>query len=232
MGRKKAFRWRWRVAAALVLLLAAGLGWLWWQAQLWTPSREQFPLQGVLVSEADGALDFRALKAVGADFAYVETSMGAEGRDGALARHFADLRAADLPFGPVHLYDPCVPAEDQVANFVTIIPRDAAMLPPVIALDKLASECGDPAIETGVEAELTTFLNQVEGHTGQAAVLRISPAFEEHYRMASRIERNLWLDGGWIEPDYAGRPFTLWTANPQLWTEVTEDPVRWVVAQP
>ena len=47
------------------------------------------------------------------------------------------------------------------------------MLPPVIALDKPASACGDPAIENGVEAELTTFLNQVEGHSGQAAILRL-----------------------------------------------------------
>ena len=188
-------------------------------------------MQGVLLGAADGPVDFRALAAIGANFVYLEASQGAAGRDGAFAANLAALSGGPLPFGVVHEFDPCVPAERQVANFVTIVPRSAAMLPPVIALDKPASACGDPAIENGVEAELTTFLNQVEGHSGQAAILRLSRDFEAQYHVASRIERNLWLERGWLEPEYAGRPFTLWTANPQLATEVTEHPVRWVVAQ-
>lgn len=240
MGRKKAYRWRGRLAAALLLIALAGGAWAWWQAQHWTPSRQTYPVQGVLIGADDGAVDFRALAAVGASFVYLEASQGSEGRDARFAANLAALGESGLPFGVVHEYDPCVPAEEQAANFVTIVPRGAgpaeghaspALLPPVIALDKPASACGNPAIENGVEAELTTFLNQVEGHSGQPAILRLSEAFETQYHMASRIERNLWLEGGWLEPDYGGRPFTLWTANPQLATEVTERPVRWVVAQ-
>lgn len=236
MGRKKAFRWRSRVAAALLLAAVLGGAWTWWQAQHWTPSREQYPMQGVLLGAADGAVDFRALAAVGVNFVYLEASQGANGRDAMFADNLAALATSRMPYGVVHEYDPCVPAERQAANFVTIVPRVSregphAMLPPVIALDKPASACGDPAIENGVEAELTTFLNQVEGHSGQPAILRLSPRFEEQYHVAARIERNLWLERGWLEPEYAGRPFTLWTANPQLATEVTEHPVRWVVAQ-
>ncbi|MES2700719.1 MAG: glycoside hydrolase family 25 protein [Pseudomonadota bacterium] len=231
MGRKKAFRWRGRVAAALLLAAVVGGAWAWWQAQHWMPSRQDYPMQGVLLGAADGPVDFRALAAIGANFVYLEASQGAAGRDAAFAANLAALTGGPLPFGVVHEFDPCIPAERQAANFVTIVPRSAALLPPVIALDKPASACGDPAIENGVEAELTTFLNQVEGHSGQAAILRLSPDFEAQYHVASRIERNLWLERGWLEPEYAGRPFTLWTANPQLATEVTEHPVRWVVAQ-
>lgn len=236
MGRKKAYRWRWRLAAALLLAALVGAAWAWWQAQHWTPARGKYPVQGVLIGAADGAADFRALAAVGARFVYLEASQGSEGRDTRFAANLALLQESGLPFGVVHEYDPCIPAEQQAANFVTIVPRGTgtaspALLPPVIALDKPASACGNPAIENGVEAELTTFLNQVEGHTGQPAILRLSKGFEQQYHMAARIERNLWLEGGWLEPDYAGRPFTLWTANPQLATEVTEGPVRWVVAQ-
>lgn len=240
MGRQKAYRWRGRLAAALLLAALAGGAWAWWQAQHWTPSRDTYPVQGVLIGEADSAVDFRALAAIGANFVYLEASQGSEGRDARFAANITALAESGLPFGVVHEYNPCIPAEEQAANFVTIVPRGAGpaeghaspvLLPPVIALDKPASACGNPAIENGVEAELTTFLNQVEGHAGQPAILRLSEAFETQYHMASRIERNLWLEGGWLEPDYAGRPFTLWTANPQLATEVTERPVRWVVAQ-
>ena len=151
---------------------------------------------------------------------------------GTVLANLAALQGGTMPFGAVHEYDPCVPAERQAGNFVTMVPRDANMLPPVIALDKLASACGDPAIKQGLEAELTTFINQVEGHSGQPVILRISESFEGEHAVAARIERNLWLERSYLEPEYGGRPFTLWTANPALATEVTDEPVRWVVAQP
>lgn len=232
MGRKRAFSWRTRIAAlALLLVLGAG-GWLWWRAQHWAPPREQFPVQGVLIGAADGAADFKALRAIGANFAYLEASEGATARDSRFAANLQRVRDSGLRYGAVHAYDPCVPAERQAANFVTTVPRDETLLPPAIALDKLAGDCPDPVSEAAVESELTTFLNQVEGHVGQPAVLKLSPAFEERYGIAPRIERNLWLTRDWWQPDYAGRPWTLWTANGALRTEAGDEPVRWVVVQP
>ena len=232
MGRKRAFSWRKRLAALLVLSLAGAGGWLWWQGQHWAPPRTDYPQQGVLVGARDGEADFRALKAIGADFVYLEASAGASARDAAFAANLARVRASGLPFGVVHAYDPCVAAERQAANFVTIVPRDEMLLPPAIALAALAGDCGDPVSEAGVESELTTFLNQVEGHAGKPAVLKLAPAFEERYHIAARIERNLWLERDWLEPTYAGRPWTLWTANSSLRTAASDAPLRWVVLQP
>jgi len=232
MGRKRAVSWRTRIAA-LVLLVALGAGgWLWWRAQHWTPPRAEFPSQGALIGARDGAADFKALHAIGAQFAYLEASEGGGGRDLRFAANLQRVRGSGLSFGAVHAYDPCVPAERQAANFVTIVPRDETLLPPAISLDKLADECANPVSEAALESELTTFLNQVEGHVGQPAVLKLSPEFEERYAIAGRIERNLWLTRNWRQPDYAGRPWTLWTANDALRTEAGDAPVRWVVLQP
>ena len=189
-------------------------------------------MQGVLIGGADGQADFKALRAIGADFAYLQASEGDSGRDSAFPANLERARASELPFGVVHAYDPCVSAERQAANFVTIVPRDATLLPPAIALEKLAEDCSDPASEAGLESELTTFLNQIEGHVGKPAVLKVAPGFEERYQLAARIERNLWLERDWFQPDYAGRPWTLWTANSSLHTEAGAEPVRWVVLQP
>jgi lysozyme len=232
MGRKRAFSWRRRFAAALLLAVLAGGAWLWWQARHWAPPRGEFPAQGVLVGARDGQADFPALKAIGADFAYIEASDGASGRDSAFAANFSRVADSGLRYGVVHAYAPCVPAEQQAANFLTTVPRDAALLPPVIELSRLAEDCDDPVSEAAVESELTTFLNQIEGHVGKPAVLKISPAFEERYHVAARLERNLWLERDWLQPDYAGRPWTLWTANSSLRTEASGTPLRWVVLQP
>ena len=79
MGRKRAFSWRKRFAALLLLVLLGAGGWLWWQGQHWAPPRGPFPQQGALVGARDGEADFKALKAIGADFVYLEASSGAAG---------------------------------------------------------------------------------------------------------------------------------------------------------
>jgi lysozyme len=236
MGRKRTFGWRRRFAGALILVALVAAGWGWWRLQHWRPDPAVYPVQGVLggARDADGSEgpDFRAFKAIGARFAYLEASDGATARDPAFSRNLAAAREAGLKAGAVHRYDPCVPADKQAANFVTVVPRDKAMLPPAIELDALADDCPSRVSEAAVESELTTFLNEIEGHVGQPAVLKVSKAFDARYPVARTIERNLWLVRDYLQPDYAGRPWMLWTANAAYRSEAGETPVRWVVLQP
>jgi len=232
MGKKKKSVFRFWIEALLLLALVGTGAFLWWQTNNWTPPRAEFPVQGVAMGAADGPVDISALRTARADFVYLEASSGADGRDELFGRNLAALADTGIMHGAIHAYDPCIPAERQAANFVTIVPRDPAMLPPAIALDKPASECGDPVIEAALESELTTFINQVEGHAGQSVVLKVSESFERTYTIASRIERNLWLEKDWLQPDYAGRPWTLWTANGQLKNAANGQEMRWVVVRP
>ena len=231
MARKSAHRWRMRAIAALMLAgIVAGL-WGWWNLRHWRPAVDEFPVQGVEVSGEDGIVDWTALKATGASFAYLDASASAFARDPAFVKNLEDARAAQLQVGAVHRYDPCQPAERQAANFVTVVPRDKTMLPPAVDLDLLADQCPVKVSDAAVESELMTFLNQIETHTGKPTILKISPDFEQRYHLATAIERNLWLVRGRFQPDYAGRPWTLWSANPMLKTAAASEPLNWVVVQ-
>ncbi len=221
-----------RLLGALALLALVGAGWLWWHLKHWQPDRAGFPVQGVEIGDEDGAVDWAALKAIGADFAYLDASASAFARDPAFTLNLDRARAAKLQVGAVHRYDPCQPAEKQAANFVTVVPRDRKLLPPAIGLGALADECPVKVSDSAVVSELMTFLNQIESHTGKAALLKLSEDFEDRYRIAAAIDRNLWLERRRFAPDYAGRPWTMWTANPSLATEAGDEPVRWVVVQP
>jgi len=231
-GRRTSGNWRLRLAALVLLAGLVGIVALWWHLRGWTPPRAAYPNQGVEVGTMEGAVDWPALKAVGADFAYLDASASAFARDPAFVKNLEDARAARLQVGAVHLYDPCQPAEKQAANFVTVIPRDAKMLPPAVDLDRVADDCPVPVSDAAVESELMTFLNQIENHTGKPAILKLSRRFEKRYHIAAAFDRNLWLTGERIEPDYAGRPWLLWTANNRLVTDASVAPLRWVVVQP
>ncbi len=234
--RRRGWRWssrsglRWLGALLLLGLLATGFG--WWHLRHWTPDRAVFPVQGVEIGNTDGAVDWRAVKAIGADFVYLEASAGAFARDSDFAASLDAARAAKLQVGAVHRYDPCQPADKQAGNFVTIVPRDSKLLPPAVDLDSLGDDCPIKVSDAAVESELTTFLNQIETHTGRPALLKISPRFESRYHMARVIDRNLWLVRTRFQPEYAGRPWTLWTANLALANEAGTGDVRWVVMQP
>ncbi|WP_347302594.1 glycoside hydrolase family 25 protein [Croceibacterium sp. TMG7-5b_MA50] len=231
MGRQRTW-WqarRWRVALGVVLASLPVTAWGWWQAAHWAPDAAAFPVQGVVLGAADGAVDMRVLAATGARFAYLEASRGAGARDPLFARNLALGQAAGLRIGAIHRYDPCVPADMQAASFVTTVPRLPAMLPPAVALVKTAEGCADPLAATGLEGELTTFLNQIEHHTGSRALLAIDPAFAAQHPQAADLGRKLWVTSDWWQPD---QPWTLWTANAAYRSEASDAPLRWVVAQP
>lgn len=234
--RGNAMRRRLAGAAALVLLGASIAA--WWQMGEWRPARARFPVQGAEIGAVDGRVNFAALKAAGADFVYLDASIGAKARDSGFEDDLAAARAAGLQVGALHRFDLCGDAGAQVGNFVTVVPRDAALLPPAIELDLDDARCPAPPAAEALQSELTTFLNQLEGHAGKRSVLKLSRAFEARYRVAGMIDRAIWATGGWwpldgyLAPGYAGRPWDMWTANPRLRSPAGEKRLRWVVVRP
>lgn len=223
---------RLRILGALLLVALVGGGWTWWQMHHWLPDRAEFPMQGVEIGTDDGEVNWDSLKAIGVDFAYIDSSASAFARDPRFVVNFDAARAAKMQVGAVHRYDPCQPADKQAANFVTTVPRDPSLLPPAVELDMLADGCPVHVSDAKVESELMTFLNQIETHAGKPVILKVTAGFEARYGIAHKLDRNLWLVRDRLMPDYAGRPWTLWTANTHLANEVAQDDLRWVVVQP
>ena len=219
---------------ALVMALAGSGYWLWLKHEQsqWRPDEEAYPDQGALIGETDGGVNFEVLKGLGAQFVYLEASRGAEGKDANFSRNLEAARQAGLQVGAVHLFDPCETADGQSANYVTIVPRDADLLPPAIRLTRTTDECFERVSDAAIQSELLTLINQIEAHTEAPVVLSPSEEFEARYRPARRLERALWLDGDMTEPEYGGRPWTVWTANSAYASDAAEQPLRWLVVRP
>lgn len=230
--KQQASSWKLQLAAAAVLIALCTGGWMWWQLIHWVPAEEAYPDQGVIAGAQDGVINFRTVRALGGGFVYLDASDGESGQDARFTRNFAAAKEASLQIGAVHAFDPCTMADGQSANFVTMVPREKSLLPPAIELKRTAEGCETRVSDAAVESELMTLINQIENHSGKAAILKIDPEFEAKYGLAKRLERNLWLTRTRLEPEYAGRPWLLWTANEALRSEASENPIRWVVVQP
>ncbi len=232
-GRRGKKRGGWLIKTVMVLALVtgAGLAWLWWDTQHWRPDEGAYPDQGVEISATDGVVNFRTLRALGAGFVYVHASDGESIQDPAFGANMRKAREAGLQVGAIHRFDPCRPADRQSANFVTMVPRDTDLLPPVIAMTRGTQDCPARVNEAAVESELMTLANQIENHEGKPVILKISPGFEAEYGLAARIERHLWLVRTRLLPDYGGRPWLIWTANEAMVVDAADEPLRWLVVR-
>ncbi|MDJ0642318.1 MAG: glycoside hydrolase family 25 protein [Erythrobacter sp.] len=224
-------RWLLRAVALLALVAIASTAWFWWDMRTWRPSEELYPEQGAVIASETDALNFRTLKAIGAQFAYLELQPASRALDDDFASRFALAREAELEVGVIVPFDPCIRADDQSRRFTQMVPRDASLLPPAIELEATGEQCTEPVSDAAVESELLTLVNQIEMHTEKPVILKLGKAFEARHRTARSIARDLWLTRDRARPDYAPRPWLLWSANGQRVSEAADEPLEWVVVQ-
>lgn len=236
MGRKTKQRsgitlWVFRGAALIVLLAISFAAWFWWDMREWRPDAELYPEQGAVIANRAPEVKFETLAATGADFVYLDLAFAGSSPDPAFAARLTGASQAGLQVGVSTPFDPCLRADEQSAWFTRMVPRDAKLLPPAISLKRLGSGCEPAVSDAAVESELMTLINQIEMHAGKPVILRLGRDFELRHGIARMIERDLWLERERARPDYAGRPWLLWSANSQFVSEASEMPIEWTVVQ-
>ncbi|WP_420607262.1 GH25 family lysozyme [Novosphingopyxis sp.] len=226
-------RRRGKLLGFIILLLVFGAGALaaWFAAARWAPPRAQYPVQGVYLDSHEERATWPTMRATGVDFAYLLATTGSEARDPDFQRRLAAATAAEVRVGAVHRFDLCRLAGDQAGNFITNVPRDPDMLPPVIELRFLDS-CKDRPGRAVVLSELATLIAQIENHSGKPAIVKLGKEFEALYDISSAVNRTVWLDRDFFPPDYAARPFVMWTANDNRMVSGLDGPGLWVVVRP
>lgn len=219
-----------RLALLLALIGAVALG-LWTYARGWAPDRGDYPVQGVTIGSNNGPVDWGTLAAQGADFAYIRATIGSDQRDPAFAVNWRAARLAGMRYGAIVEFTPCRLASDQATRFMTTVPRDNAALPPVIRLSFQPGCKARPGRDL-LLSELNTLINLVEGHAGKPAVINVSQDFEDAYDVSKGINRTLWLERNFLRPDYAARPWVMWTASDMRHIDGVDGPVQWNVVAP
>jgi lysozyme len=224
-------RWAFRVVAAITLVGIVFAGWFWWDMREWRPSEETYPEQGAVIASGASDVRFETIKALGGGFAYLQLAHHTDTPDPGFAQRLAQARRAGLKVGVIYPFDPCAQADLQSSRFSLMVPRDGDLLPPAIELSDVAVSCEPKVSDAAVESELMTLVNQIELHAGKPVILKLGPDFEARHDTARSLARDLWLIRDRARPDYAPRPWLLWSANSQLVSEASEEPIEWVVVQ-
>jgi lysozyme len=220
---------RYRLGAIALALLLGGFV-LWRVVINWTPSLDDYPMQGVVVDASNGQPVWSTLAATGVDFAYLTATIGDKTRDSSFAPNLEAIGDVGIRHGALHIFDICRLATDQATLFITTVPRSPNALPAAVALD-YSKTCTSKPDRALILSEVSTFLSQIEAHTGTPAILLIAREFEEQYRISAAVDRNVWLERNWLLPDYAARPWVMWTANTARNIDGVDGRVRWAVVR-
>lgn len=214
----------WAVFAAIVVMFA---GTLYLYALNWRPSDAAYDMQGVDVSAADGAIDWDAVKAAGADFGYIVATDGA-GRDAKFEDNWRGAATAELRRGAIHVWSLCRPGADQANNFNTTVPQTNDALPPALIID-FAAGCDVRPARDVMLRELRQFIAMVETHSERPVVLFASRAVDAQYRVTEAIDRPVWSARNFFPPDYAASPWRMWRASDMRRIDGVTGPVNWDV---
>lgn len=197
-------------AAGLVLagLVVAG-GFLYFRT--FSPDRDRYPVRGIDVSHHQHQIDWRRVAADDVAFAVIKATEGGDHVDDAFAANLREARAAGLAVGAYHFFTFCRPGADQAKNFISVVPRDGPLLPPVVDIE-FGGNCPKRPSPEQLNAELQAFLGPVEAAFGKPAIIYLIDEAADAYsgQIASRRRwvRSLALWPGhddWIYWQYHNR---------------------------
>jgi lysozyme len=220
---------RTRIGAGFALALALIGLCFWLFAANWRPAVQDFPVQGIDISERQGPIDWWKVKEGGTvDFAYARATDGARGHDRRFEEYWKGMFETDIPHGAIHAFSLCRLAADQAGNFAATVPAKPDLLPMALELD-FEPRCAARPARDVVIGEISRFLVAVEAYTGKRAILKITRRFDAYYRVSEAIERPLWAVQPFFPPSYFDKRWTIWQSSSFRRVEGVAKPVNWDV---
>ncbi|MEO5760058.1 MAG: GH25 family lysozyme [Mesorhizobium sp.] len=187
----------WGAASLVVAGLVAAGGFLYFRT--FSPDRDRYPIRGIDVSHHQGQIDWRRVAADDVAFAVIKATEGGDHVDDAFAKNLQEARAAGLAVGAYHFFTFCRPGADQARNFISVVPHDQPLLPPVVDIE-FGGNCPQRPTPEQLSAELQAFLGPVEATFGKPAIVYLTDEAEDAY--AGRIAvRPLWRRSLVLRPD-------------------------------
>lgn len=171
-------------------------------------------VQGIDVSQWQGDIDWRKVRAAGIDFAFIKATEGGDHFDPKFAENWEGAKRAGVARGAYHFVYWCRPAHEQALWFMLNVPVDPDALPPVLDVEWNAHSetCPKRAPPAQARKKIEVLLAAMEAHTGKRPIIYTDRVFHAQV-LEGRFENyDFWLRSVAAEPReiYRKRPWTFW----------------------
>lgn len=166
-------------------------------------------LEGVDVSNHQGAIDWRTLAQDNVHFAYIKATEGETFRDDRFAINWTEAKAAGLYVGAYHFFTQCRAGIVQADNFLAVLPaKGARVLPPAVDLEHMGPCRKGPAV-ADVAGEARAFMDHVERQYGVRPIIYTTREFHDAYLRKVRGER-FWVRSLFRKPMFRRGDWVIW----------------------
>lgn len=179
------------MASALAVTVALTGGLLWFAVPRYRPGLRPQESFGIDVSNHQGGIDWRAVRADGIDFAYIKATEGGDFVDARFSANWTEATAAGLEVGAYHFFSLCRDGREQADNFVRTVPSAEADLPPVLDFE-LTGSCTSRPPADWVHDQVEVWLTVVTGAFGRAPLLYVGPDVDRRYGITGRFPNEVW----------------------------------------
>ncbi len=173
------------------------------------PATLAYKVRGVDVSDHQGSIDWKRLKAGKVDFAFIKATEGGDFVDASFAGNWLAAGNAGVPRGAYHFFTQCRTGLVQAQNFISIVPIDPDALPPVVDVEHMGPCTQGPAV-ADVSAEIETYLDEVEAHFGKRPILYTTQEFHDAYLVGKFASERFWIRNLGFPPPFRDQQWVFW----------------------
>lgn len=193
-----------------ILLIGAGLFLYFGEVELNHPSKSRYPVRGIDISHHQGTIEWHKVKPEDVRFVYIKATEGEDFKDPQFKESWDSAKARGLDVGAYHYFTFRKGGRIQAQNFISEVPAEKGMLPPVIDLEFTGN---DRRVKTKDELrlELDTLEALLYAYYGVPPIFYVSKeAFD--FFLSGRDKRDLiWIRNVYYKPALSdGRKWTLW----------------------
>lgn len=175
------------------------------------PSEEDYPVRGVDVSYYQGQIDWEILAQENIDFAFIKATEGSSHVDTKFEENWKESGGTDLKRGAYHFFSFESSGKAQAEHFISIVPKEAGMLPPVVDIEFYGNRFHDKPDVQKTREQLQDLLDTLENYYGVRPVIYATESSYSTYIRGNFDEYPLWIRNVYLSPNL-GMPgrWTFW----------------------
>ena len=174
-------------------------------------STTKFPVRGVDVSSYQGEIDWNTLSGQNIQFAFIKATEGSSHVDPFFLHNYEEASQTDLRIGAYHFFSYDSSGGTQAENFISTVPKDNNMLPPVVDVEFYGDKEQNLPDGEMVYQELSILLDALEAHYGLKPIIYATEKSYKLYIAGQFSNYDLWIRNVITKPNLPdNRSWTFW----------------------
>lgn len=176
-----------------------------------TPSKSEYPIRGVDVSSYQGKIDWSVLSKQDIQFAFIKATEGSSYIDEKFSFNYEQAMKTNIRIGAYHFFSYDSGGSTQADNFISTVPKNENMLPPVVDIEFYGDKEKNPPNKADVTESLTLLLERLENYYGVKPIIYATQKSYKLYISGDYSDYDIWIRDVYFKPTLTdGRKWTFW----------------------